>query len=42
MIILRKFIAIRVSLEEEEAGLDRSSHSETAYNYLILINRRIV
>ena len=32
LIILRKFIGIRVSSEEEEAGLDRSSHSESAYN----------
>ena len=32
LIILRKVIGIRVSSEEEEAGLDRSSHSEGAYN----------
>ena len=32
LLILRKFIGIRVSSEEEEAGLDRSSHSESAYN----------
>ena len=32
LIILKKFIGIRVSEEEEEAGLDVSSHSESAYN----------
>ena len=32
LIILKKFMGIRVSSEEEEAGLDRSSHSESAYN----------
>ena len=33
LLILRKFIGIRVSYEEEKvAGLDRSSHSESTYN----------
>ena len=30
--VLKKLIGIRVSQEEEEAGLDVSSHSESAYN----------
>ena len=32
LIILKRTIGIRVSPEEEEAGLDVSSHSESAYN----------
>ena len=32
LMILKRFIGIRVSEEEEEAGLDVSSHSESAYN----------
>ena len=32
LIILKKFMGIRVSSEEEEVGLDRSSQSESAYN----------
>jgi Amt family ammonium transporter len=32
LIILKRSIGIRVSPEEEEAGLDVSSHSESAYN----------
>ena len=32
LIILKNTIGIRVSKDEEEAGLDRSSHSESAYN----------
>ena len=32
LMIIKKFIGIRVSAEEEEAGLDVSSHSESAYN----------
>tara|TARA_A100001011_G_scaffold370112_1_gene426097 strand:+ start:1168 stop:2364 length:1197 start_codon:yes stop_codon:yes gene_type:complete len=32
LIILKNTIGIRVSTEEEEAGLDVSSHSESAYN----------
>ncbi len=32
LIVLKKFMGIRVSSDEEEAGLDRSSHSESAYN----------
>lgn len=32
LITLKKFIGIRVSDDEDEAGLDRSSHSESAYN----------
>ncbi|MAH89014.1 MAG: ammonia channel protein [Pelagibacterales bacterium] len=32
LIILKNTIGIRVSRDEEEAGLDRSSHSESAYN----------
>ena len=32
LILIRKFIGIRVSFEEEDAGLDVSSHSESAYN----------
>jgi Amt family ammonium transporter len=32
LIVLKRTIGIRVSAEEEEAGLDVSSHSESAYN----------
>ena len=32
LIILKKIIGIMVSSEEEQAGLDRTSHSESAYN----------
>ena len=32
LMVLKKTIGIRVSAEEEEAGLDVSSHSENAYN----------
>ncbi|MDC0651735.1 ammonium transporter [Alphaproteobacteria bacterium] len=32
LIVLKNTIGIRVSAEEEEAGLDVSSHSESAYN----------
>ena len=32
LIVLKRTIGIRVSPEEEEAGLDVSSHSESAYN----------
>ena len=32
LMTLKRFIGIRVSEEEEEAGLDVSSHSESAYN----------
>jgi len=32
LIILKRTVGIRVSPEEEEAGLDVSSHSESAYN----------
>ena len=32
LMIIKKLIGIRVSEEEEQAGLDLSSHSESAYN----------
>ncbi|PPR24627.1 MAG: Ammonia channel, partial [Alphaproteobacteria bacterium MarineAlpha9_Bin4] len=32
LFFIKKFVGIRVSEEEEEAGLDVSSHSESAYN----------
>ena len=32
LIVIKRFLGIRVSAEEEEAGLDLSSHSESAYN----------
>ena len=32
LIILKKIIGIRISSEEEERGLDQSSHSERAYH----------
>ena len=32
LIILKNIVGLRVSKDEEDMGLDRSSHSESAYN----------